>query len=351
LPARAEIRSLTGLRGVAAVYVMLYHYLSSQRHDSRNLLDHGYLAVDLFFVLSGFVMGLIYAEEFRYGATRAAFLSFLGRRIARVYPLYLFVTVLAAILIALGLLDLPGGHLPLELLLNLLMVQSWFHHFSLDSPSWSISAEWGSYLVFPWLATIILSKKRWLLALTLISAIALVPISLPPDRILSLGIPLTRCLSAFILGLFTYRMTLEPGFSRLREIPWLEPLVCAIYVAILCLPRCDIAAVLFSPLLIFVLSSDRWIVSRMLRTHWVHRLGVLSFSLYLIHDMFSAPMGWIHHTANAHGLPHGQLIAAAVAIPVSIGLAELTCRWVEIPGRRAVRHFVKEETAKAPVAR
>ena len=56
----SEVRALTGLRGVAALYVVLHHFFSpySSTNLPQSLLAHGYLAVDLFFTLSGFVMAL-----------------------------------------------------------------------------------------------------------------------------------------------------------------------------------------------------------------------------------------------------------------------------------------------------
>src|ERR1700712_169365 len=96
-----ELRSLTGLRGVAAVLVVLDHYWQgvAPTNPAKTLLAHGYLAVDLFFVLSGFVMTFNYASLFQEGYSFAAFRLFLSRRIARVYPLYLVCTLVAFLLI------------------------------------------------------------------------------------------------------------------------------------------------------------------------------------------------------------------------------------------------------------
>ena len=106
---RREIRSLTGLRGIAALYVVLFHYLDGLSYTTpRNVfLAHGYLAVDLFFVLSGFVMTLTYSGMFQAGSSFALFRIFLGRRIARVYPLYFVCTFCGALLVVLGLVRWP----------------------------------------------------------------------------------------------------------------------------------------------------------------------------------------------------------------------------------------------------
>ena len=84
----SEIRALTGLRGIASLYVVLFHYFQPLPLVGylRTLLGHGYLAVDLFFVLSGFVMALNYGSRFAAGAHWPEYRLFLCRRFARVYP-------------------------------------------------------------------------------------------------------------------------------------------------------------------------------------------------------------------------------------------------------------------------
>ena len=88
---RDDIRSLTGLRGVAAWWVVLYHFnelLPVSVHGwPTALLGRGYLAVDLFFILSGFIIAYNYLDGFSAFDPRK-YLHFLGVRIARIYPLH-----------------------------------------------------------------------------------------------------------------------------------------------------------------------------------------------------------------------------------------------------------------------
>jgi peptidoglycan/LPS O-acetylase OafA/YrhL len=151
-----NIRPLTSLRFFAALWVVLFHYwpkLDTGGAAQPLFVDKGYLGVELFFILSGFILCHVYrtsVEEgrFRYG-------SFLWNRLARVYPLHL------ATLIGMGALALAAGAVGLSvdanilswqaLPANLLLLQAWglapvagWNH-----PSWSISAEWFAYLSFP----------------------------------------------------------------------------------------------------------------------------------------------------------------------------------------------------------
>lgn len=345
---RTEIRSLTGLRGLAALYVMIYHYSAGvvpSHGVINNLRAHGYLSVDLFFALSGFVMAMMYAGEFLERTTWRSYFSFLGRRVARVYPLYALATLVAAALGALGWLEYHSQKLAVDLPLNLLMVQSWFSRESLDMPAWSISAEWAAYLSFPVLVLLTFSRSKWVTGLTVIVALVTVPYALPADRLMSLGVPLARCLSAFVLGLFAYRLTLVPRVSALRDLPWLEPVVTVVFLGLLGTTSAEAATVFFSPVLIFFLSADRWSVSRLLRTRLVHRLGVLSFSIYLIHNLLPGLMEKVHRAVNNRGMAHGQVAAALVAVPLTLVMAEFACRWVEMPARKAVRHLIGRTSA------
>lgn len=96
---KPEIRALTGVRGVAALLVVIYHWAMPympQGSVAFRLFGRGYLFVDLFFVLSGFMMALNYGHLFENHVRWPAIRFFFLRRFARVYPLY-FVVMLALI--------------------------------------------------------------------------------------------------------------------------------------------------------------------------------------------------------------------------------------------------------------
>jgi peptidoglycan/LPS O-acetylase OafA/YrhL len=149
-----NIRSLTGLRFFAAFWVVLFHYWPKlDVAFTPTLVSKGYLGVELFFILSGFILCHVYRTSvedgrFRYG-------GFLWARLARVYPLHL------ATLVGMGLLAVGAGLAgfavdpniaSLEALpANLLMVHAWGFApvAGWNHPSWSISAEWFAYLSFP----------------------------------------------------------------------------------------------------------------------------------------------------------------------------------------------------------
>jgi peptidoglycan/LPS O-acetylase OafA/YrhL len=94
-----QLPALTSLRGIAAMWVVLYHY-SAQCFPTldatgyTHLIHKGYLAVDLFFMLSGFVMTHVYHRAFSKTVTQQHYWKFIVARIARVYPLHILVLLL-----------------------------------------------------------------------------------------------------------------------------------------------------------------------------------------------------------------------------------------------------------------
>jgi len=150
----ADLRPLTALRFAAALWVAVYTFWPNLAGAPQTtVVAKGYLGVELFFVLSGFILSHVYLQAA--GEKRFSYRGFLWARIARVYPLHLATLIgvgglAAAALIAGMSVDanvLSWSSLPANLLMlhawGLAPVAGWNH------PSWSISAEWFAYLCFP----------------------------------------------------------------------------------------------------------------------------------------------------------------------------------------------------------
>ena len=161
-PSRQRFESLTGLRFLLAIWIAYFHVGHMYDHDGFGalpILELGVARVDVFFVLSGFVLTHIYWSErsrpFEFG-------DFMLARVARIYPLYLLALLAIIGYLMLGLVMGKGAELaeytPTGLIANVFMLQStglvdagmW------NFPAWAISAEFAGYLAFPaflWLAT------------------------------------------------------------------------------------------------------------------------------------------------------------------------------------------------------
>jgi peptidoglycan/LPS O-acetylase OafA/YrhL len=159
-----HIRQLTGLRFFAAYWVVLYAYWQNLATEvTPAFVGKGYLGVELFFILSGFILCHVYRTSVEDGSFQYG--DFLWNRLARVYPLHiatmLGIGALAAAAMIAGMsVDaniLSWSSLPANVLLvhawGLAPVAGWNH------PSWSISAEWFAYLTFPAFAWAILKLK------------------------------------------------------------------------------------------------------------------------------------------------------------------------------------------------
>jgi peptidoglycan/LPS O-acetylase OafA/YrhL len=149
-----QIRALTGLRGVAACWVVVYHLVGYEAYAptglAGNFIRHGYLAVDVFFLLSGFVMALSYWQLFDRNPSIQTYAVFLLRRLARLYPLYAVIIAVMLVLQIAGVSHaLSRTDFGAPLMENLLLVQAWGFGNSLNAPAWSISTEFAAYLLFP----------------------------------------------------------------------------------------------------------------------------------------------------------------------------------------------------------
>jgi len=365
-----EIRSLTGLRGVAALYVLLFHYFppstaASPGHPLTNVLHHGYLAVDLFFILSGFVMAMNYSHMFASGWSKAAYRRFLGRRIARIYPLYLATVIAGFLLVIAGWLRyLHAAPLGVALCLNLTMTQVWGLVPSFDSPAWSISAEWAAYLLFPALLVPTMFRRAsigWLSAL--ISAATLAALSVQQASLghdfnlrepLNLSdpwcaLPVVRCVAEFTLGILAFRLAATPFGRHLASSRWLAPAVCVAALMLLAIPQSDLAVALLFPFLVISLASEAHVPGRLLAWAPAEFIGKLSFSIYLTHKLFYGLLNAIYLRAHAAGLPHAQSLAAIICISLTFPLAFAAYRTIEVPGRRWMRALFESTAAASAI--
>jgi peptidoglycan/LPS O-acetylase OafA/YrhL len=185
-----EISALTSLRGVAALTVLIFHVIPDFR---------GYLAVDLFFLLSGFVLTHVYRQI---ALTRESYFKFLKARLARIYPVHLMMLV-----VLLPMLDTRPDFSSGGLLSSLLLLQSPWHSICWNYASWSISAEWHAYLLFPILVMNYRTRSNKALLATLLvcaGVVGLTDLTLGSGNISNTIVVLLRCLPEFISGMAIY---------------------------------------------------------------------------------------------------------------------------------------------------
>lgn len=152
----SDIKPLTGLRFIAAFWLLLYFFwgrLGIGNRDELALIEKGGMGVDLFFILSGFILAHVYGPQVENKTFH--WRSFLWARLARVYPLHIacFLMMVGLWLIALKMgADIQEHAFDVtQIPAHLALVQAWgtVKSDGWNFPSWSISAEWFAYLTFP----------------------------------------------------------------------------------------------------------------------------------------------------------------------------------------------------------
>ncbi|HSR00480.1 MAG TPA: acyltransferase [Sphingomicrobium sp.] len=321
---RSRFSTLDALRGIAAIGVMLTH-----SHDYNSRFPSGYLAVDLFFGLSGFVMALSYQERLRAGMGIGQFLT---RRAARLWPMLLVGA-------ALGVLLLNGS------LGMVMLIPDWSSSgqlFPANGPLWSLLMEACAYVAF----ALVIARlgTGGLVALVVASGITLIAFAARQDaNLVSFGnewhaVPpgLARTAYAFSLGVLMFRLRAVQGMPKVTSArSWLLP-VGLVYIMLL-LPQVDRSASLCAMMLgvpLIVWWSTKWEVPNL---RLASGLSDLSYPMYCIHLPILA-------VAGTHGVYAGVLW-----LPL-IGLSLLLDRIWDRPMRHALRVLAESGRARPKAA-
>ena len=377
-----EIKALTGLRIVAAVWVVLFHFRPLLREAWPGfsdalapVLDCGAQGVDLFFILSGFVLAWNYLDRMGPVFSARDTLHFLWLRLARVWPVYLVTLHLAALWV---IFTLHVGHVPAEevtqltatsYVRQLLMVQLWFEPFfdgtSWDGPAWSISAEWLAYLLFAPLVLVIYRMLRVTRTSSLLTLAVVV--SLPPMVPLLISgqfytpwswLPrIVMQFTAGALGCAAVRR-LHP-IRRVRQGAGLASAVLiAAIVGILYYfdahPLSGIADsgglvdVLFVPL-VLALAIGTGSLPWLLSTRPLVYGGKISFCLYMVHELVHTGWNWAAEQFQVvlPDAPGRAWILAGLLTAAVIG-SVLLFHTVEEPARRWMRSMAGARRAAEP---
>lgn len=183
----ATINALAGARAIPPLILVLFHLCEAHGYRGAKWFDlpvsKGYLWVEFFFALSGFVLTYVYAARWAEFWNGRAYVPFLKARLARLYPLQVFtLLVILVMVIVLRWLAHAGGYLSIydgpwppivtwqTFVANLFLVQAWnlFGYLSWNGASWFVSVLWLLNLLFPIWAW--LGNGRWYVSLLLIVA-------------------------------------------------------------------------------------------------------------------------------------------------------------------------------------
>jgi peptidoglycan/LPS O-acetylase OafA/YrhL len=293
---------LDSWRGLCACVVALFHFTSTSHLYGLPFLRGSYLFVDFFFVLSGFVIFAGYQEKLKQGFGVGRFLLL---RFGRVYPLHLALLIgfLGANLLKL----VPAfsgnsiyrpftapGETPPYIISNLLLIQSLGIHdqLSFNDPSWSVSVEFYSYVVFAFALTALRDRIKWLILTLLILSPLFLAVFSPHYMDTTFQYGFIRCLFGFSAGALCW--ILFDRYNGIDAVKLVSPRlwdgieigIVALVIGLVTVAGSG-ALTLLAPFLfsitVFVFAMEQGVISRLLKRPVFLLLGLLSYSIYMNH--------------------------------------------------------------------
>ena len=358
---KSHYKILDGLRGVAAIMVISMHIMESFAGGdaTKMYINHGYLAVDFFFLLSGFVIAHAYDDRWNNMSIK----DFFKRRLIRLHPMIIIGMTVGAICFyfsASTVVFPPIGSTPVwKLILTMLIgytlipipvsmdIRGWAEMHPLDGPAWTLFFEYIANILYA--LVLRRASKPVLAVLTLIAAVALIQYGVNGGRGDLIGgwsltaeqlrIGFTRLCYPFLAGMLLSRIT-RPG-NMGNTFIWCSLLL----IITLALPRIggsntahfwmnglyeSLTIIVVFPLVVFLGASGN--IKNNSLANASRFLGDISYPVYIIHYPFIYIFtAWVvdNHKTFAQAWPVGLLLLAGV-----VTLAYVFLKLYDIPVRK-----------------
>ena len=348
MTAPANLKPLTALRIIAALWVVLFDYWPNLGLASPELVAKGYLGVEVFFTLSGFILCHVYLEQveqhrLRYGA-------FLWARLARIYPMHLasiaFIGAMGAVALAMGR-PVDANAISLSTLpANLLMVNGWglASVAGWNHASWSVSAEWFAYLTFPAFAAVALAMKERPrlavgLAVVFLTGLYAVFARLTGQSLTHATIAwgALRIVPCFAFGCALY-LAWRANLVRSSRLAWAGAAISgAALITFAQSGAPDATIVVAGGVLIFGLAvvSKTWSSGRLLNS--LVYMGEISYSVYMLFVPWQLLFVNVTSKALHYDKAHMPVYVWVVFVAGVFPLAVLTHHLIERPARAVMR--------------
>lgn len=348
---QTAIQPLTAIRGIAALWVFIYHcqFLTTGSAFFNELVKRGYLGVDIFFVLSGFIISYVHMRDFpTRNAIRANGPRFLLLRLARIYPLHLLTLLTIVFFLMTGIFGPNKTNTWENFIYNLFLIQSLplSEKTSWNVVSWSISVEWLLYLLFPLLAWSIGNRAKDALSNLLWIALSLslwmwyfAASRLDISYMHQPGWSIPRGLLDFMIGMALYNLYTLKFKARL---PWdtlamagVMGFGIAIWLKSQRLPMHDVVFIILSAWMIYALAHVRGFSQKIFANRAVVYLGTISYSLYMWHWIYAIFI-WAHvlRFFSERSFFTWEFIAMAAGL---IAISALSYHLFESPARKWAR--------------
>ena len=363
--------ALDGWRGICAILVALYHFPTTSHIGQSGIVRHSYLFVDFFFVLSGFVITYAYSQRLsRWSEARAM----LWRRLGRLWPLHAavlagFILLEASVPLISMLLGVkrsaamafdPGSSASIAAIpTNLLLIQALGIHDKLtwNHPSWSISAELWTYVVFA--VVMVIVRGRSVLAAIALVAAALIALVCVSDRYMGVDYDygFLRCIVGFFVGHLVFKLVHAVPVTlpspTIVELIGMSSLVLFV-VGAGHTPYEFLAPFVFG-VIVWMFALERGAVSAVLKSRPLAALGLYSYSIYMVHSLIVAVVhrgisvieqrqGLKLATTSWNGTEKSTVISfgdawtmdlvLVVYVAVVLALSFVTWRYIEMPAQR-----------------
>ena len=362
LESKSHYEILDGLRGVASILVVVFHVFETYSDGNRfkQIINHGYLAVDFFFVLSGFVVA--YAYDDRWG--KMTQWDFYKRRLIRLQPMVIMGTIIGAILFYFQSSNVFPliSHTPLwEMLLVMLVgftlipltpgmdIRGWQEMHPLNGPAWSLFFEYIANILY---AVVIRRFSKTVLTVFVVLAGCFLVNYLvrgPQGDVIGgwsidpiqLNIGFARLLYPFFAGVLLFRM------GKLIHIKWAFAVCSVLIVGFLSVPRIggpdhlwmnglyeSFVIIIIFPLIVSIGAGGT--ITGKFANKACKFLGAISYPLYITHY----PLIYLHIAWVANNkVPMGPgLLAGLVLLIVAVAIAYASLKFYDEP----VREWLKK---------
>jgi peptidoglycan/LPS O-acetylase OafA/YrhL len=354
LPSQNRIVELDGLRGIAILLVMSFHYINNQLLNSLHPLgkalckitSFGWVGVDLFFVLSGFLIGSILI---RTKGSKKFFSTFYIRRLVRIVPNYYLLLILFVFVQSLPYFSenymLTGNQtIPIVsyfvMLHNLYMANMDNMGNGILSISWSIGIEEQFYLIFPLIVYLI--KDSWLPVILVAAIIGASIVRMHFDHWIPRYVLLPARMDSISMGVLVACLHKNHKFDTFVKkylyviiaILLIDIALCSYWYALyndLGVIKHTLFAIAFAVCMVLALAKTP-VYSMLLRNRTLCWIGTISYSLYLFHYFILA---LFHHIiGNTRGVVIDNpldLMITLLALALSFAMAWAVFKWVETP--------------------
>ena len=383
LASKPRYEILDGLRGVAALLVVFFHIMEAYATDpAHQIINHGYLAVDFFFALSGFVIGYAYDDRWN----RMTIWGFFKRRLVRLHPMVIMGTVVGACLYFFGqpseaeiaqnlelgqeavfkqIGNVPGWEILLAFVMGCLMIpcgpqmdiRGWGEMNSFNGPNWSLTWEYLANILY---ALFIRRLSKVVLALFAAAAafctldicldwniFGLLSADHEPKAYTVIGgwsltseqmyIGLTRLLYPFLSGLLISRIG---RFINIRGGFWWCSLILIVLFSLPCIGGEGsilngiynaLCIIVIFPLVLMMGAGSKITGAKHIK--FCNFLGEISYPLYITHyPIMYVQMNWVWSHPNAP--LHAHIMVGAGCFLMAIALAYACLKLYDIPVRR-----------------